>query len=598
MPVIIPENLISKDILNKENIFTIKNTRASSQDIRPLKIGIVNLMPRKEVTEIQLLRLLSNTSLQIDVDLIRMDSYEPKNSSKSHLERFYKTYEDIKEDKYDGLIVTGAPLEKIEYQNIKYWEELTKIFEFAKKNVFSTMFICWSAQAALKYFYNIDSVILNKKIFGVYEFEKASDDKLLKGFDDIFYVPTSRYSYAEESSFIGREDLEVLSSRDDTGIGLAKSLDGRFIFNFGHLEYDKQTLHEEYLRDQKKGLDTDLPSNYYKDNNPQKDIVVRWKSSANLLFSNWLNYYVYQETPYNIEEIKTKSVSKFGGTSLSDSDQFKKVKDIILSKEDRDIIVVSAPGKRFKEDKKVTDQLIKINELNEDIKDLSLEIEKLQRALNNLYEDKGKFTDEVKNRFLEISNKLKLEAVEKIINETFEEIKNSSSKDFIISRGEYLNAVLMAEFLGYKFVDAKDIISFNREGQVDFENTKEKIKSQIKRGEKIVVPGFYGSDSGGNIKTFAIGGSDYTGSIIASVLNSSVYENWTDVNGIMTDDPNKNDKAKTIEYLSYRQLENIIDGGASVYQKDAIGPVKNKNITIKILNTNDPDFKGTEIKDN
>ena len=302
MPVIIPKNLISKETLEKENIFIMDDDRAQSQDIRPLTIGIVNLMPTKEKTEIQPLRLLSNTPLHIEVDLIDMDTYESRHSQ-DHLGGFYTTYENIKTKKYDGLIITGAPLEQKSYDEIKYWKELTKIFDFAKTNVFSTLFICWGAIAALDYYYGVPIDLLDKKLFEVHEYYKNSDDKLLLGFDDVFYMPNSRYKTIREEEIEKFDDLVQIVGDDQMGSTIIKSKDDKFIFNLNHLEYDRETLDEEYRRDIKAGLDTAPAKHYYLDDDPEKQILQRWKSAGYIFFNNWLNYYVYQTTPFDREYI-------------------------------------------------------------------------------------------------------------------------------------------------------------------------------------------------------------------------------------------------------------------------------------------------------
>ena len=598
MPLIIPKDLIVEEVLERENIFTMRDSSAKEQDIRPLNIAIVNLMPKKEETELQLLRMLSNTALQINIDLVRMESYNPTNSDLKRLRAFYKTYEDIKHKKYDAMIITGAPIETIAYEKIKYWEELKTIFEFAKENVYSTMFICWSAQAALYHYYNIDHKVADGKIFGVFEFDKLKENKIVKGFDDTFLVPTSRHTYVNAEDLEDIEDLEVLAARPDTGVSLVTTKDNRFVFNFGHWEYDKDTLHNEYIRDISQGKKIAPPQNYYEDNDPKKEIKIRWRSAGNLFFSNWLNYCVYQETPFAIETIEGKSVSKFGGSSLKDAGQFAKVKKIIFSKEDRDVIVVSAPGRRFKEDTKVTDELISLSDKNSKIEDLEKIIKSLEEELvvQRAYRDTQ--LEKVEKRFSEIAEDLKLEKFwDEELKFVFDQIKNSNNKDFIVSRGEFLNAKLMAKYLDYDFIDAKDIIIFDEEGQVDLKKSREAIRNHIGDNQKAVVPGFYGSDNNGDIVTFTRGGSDYTGSLIAYALDSKVYENWTDVNGIMTSDPNKDPNAKTIDKLNFKELKEIIDKGAQVYQGDAIKPVEEKNIMIKILNTNNPRNHGTVIKD-
>ena len=598
MPLIIPKDLIVEEVLERENIFTMRDSSAKEQDIRPLRIAIVNLMPKKEETELQLLRMLSNTALQINIDLVRMESYNPANSDLKRLRAFYKTYEDIKHKKYDAMIITGAPIETIAYEEIKYWDELKTIFEFAKENVYSTMFICWSAQAALYHYYKIDHKVADGKIFGVFEFDKLKDNKIVKGFDDTFLVPTSRHTYVKAEDLEDIEDLEVLAARPDTGVSLATTKDNRFVFNFGHWEYDKDTLHSEYIRDISQGKKIAPPQNYYEDNDPKKEIKIRWRSAGNLFFSNWLNYCVYQETPFAIETIEGKSVSKFGGSSLKDAGQFAKVKKIIFSKEDRDVIVVSAPGRRFKEDTKVTDELISLSDKNSKIEDLEKIIKSLEEELAAQRAYRDTQLEKIEKRFSDIAEDLKLEEFwDEELKFVFDQIKNSNNKDFIVSRGEFLNAKLLSKYLDYDFIDAKDIIIFDEEGQVDLKKSREAIRNHIGDNQKAVVPGFYGSDNNGDIVTFTRGGSDYTGSLIAYALDSKVYENWTDVNGIMTSDPNKDPDAKTIDKLNFKELKEIIDKGAQVYQGDAIKPVEEKNITIKILNTNNPRNHGTVIKD-
>lgn len=597
MPLIIPKDLISESVLKEEKIFTMDQERADSQDIRPLKIAIVNLMPKKEETELQLIRVLSNTALQINIDLVRMRSHNPKNTSHKHLEKFYKTFDEIKNTKYDAMIFTGAPVELLDYEKIKYWSELKEIFDFAKENVFSTMFICWSAQAALYHYYGIKNDFVDKKIFGVYDFEKLQDDKLVKGFDDVFSVPQSRWTYVDEKEVEKHKDLKIISSRPDTGVGIVTTKDNRLIFSFGHWEYDRDTLHNEYIRDLAKNKEIQIPKNYYFDDDINNKIMMKWKAAGNLFFSNWINYCVYQETPYNIENIKIKNVSKFGGSSLSDSSQFTKVKNIV-NDEKRDVIVVSAPGKRDIRDFKVTDKLLDIYKYKSQINLLEDSLKEIKKQIKDTRKHLEKTNKQAKDRFEEIALELKLDKKTNTdIDITFDDIYDSDSKDFILSRGEYLNAKLMAKYLDYKFLDAKDLIFLDKDGKLDKEKTYKKIRENIKKGEKVVVPGFYARDNKGRIVTFARGGSDYTGSIIAGALDAEVYENWTDVDGIMTDDPNKNKNAKKYNNLSYTELDEIIDSGARVYQKDAIEPVRDKNITIRVLNTNNPEGSGTEIKD-
>ena len=306
MPVIIPSDLPAKEILEKERIFTILPQRAKHQDIRPLRIAIFNLMPKKEETETQFLRMLSNTPLQVYVDLIHTASYESKNTCKSHLSRFYRTFDEIRHRKYDAMIITGAPVEKMDFEEVLYWNELREIFEFAKTNVFSTMFICWASQAALYHYYGIRKHEQADKIFGVFDYEVRHESLLTKGFDDIFYTPQSRYTYNRLSDIIGNEGLHLVAGDEATGANIVLSSNQRQIFVAGHFEYDKDTLYNEYVRDKNQGLDTALPCNYFANDDESKGIdgiTVKWRSYANLLFSNWLNYLVYQETPFDLSEI-------------------------------------------------------------------------------------------------------------------------------------------------------------------------------------------------------------------------------------------------------------------------------------------------------
>ena len=598
MPLILSDQLIDQDILNQENIFTMTQDQANHQDIRPIKILIVNLMPKKEETELQLLRMLSNSALQMNIDLVRMDSYQATHASQDRLKKFYKTYDQIKDQKFDAMIITGAPVERMDYQDIIYWKELKNIFDFAREHVFSTLFICWSAQAALYHYFGVPKQEVEEKIFGIYQYEKKKEDPILKGFDDSFYAPQSRYTYVKEEDLREIPQIQVLSSREDTGVGLATTLDHRFVFSFGHWEYDKETLHEEYLRDLSKGLATQIPKNYYRQDDPQGDIIMNWRSSGSLFFSNWLNYCVYQETPYQLEKIKGIKVAKFGGSSLASAGQFSKVKNIIQAKEDREIIVVSAPGKRSKDDQKVTDLLEKYYEGKKRAQDLEVMIESFRKDQAAKSREAQEALTAVQDRFQEIVRDLDLEeGLKKDLDETFQDLDRTQSKDFVLSRGEYLNAKILAQALGYDFIDAKDLIKLKNQDQLDYGETYKAIVKTIHKGQKVVVPGFYGSNSEGDIRTFKRGGSDYTGSIIASALQSEVYENWTDVSGIMTQDPNLSKDAKRIPSMNYQELTDLIDQGAQVYQRDAIDLVKEKNITLKILNTNAPEEGGTEIKD-
>ncbi len=304
MPINIPDNLPAREILKKENIFTITEERAIHQDIRPMRVGILNLMPTKITTETQLLRLLSNTPLQVEAVLLQTETHESKNTPAEHLQQFYKTFSEVKNEKFDGMIITGAPVEQLEFENVNYWNELETIMDWIKCNVFSTLYICWAAQAGLYYNYKIPKYPVNKKISGVFSHKvNVKHTKLLRGYDDYFFAPHSRYTEVRRKDIEKIDSLEILAESDEAGIYIVSSKDGRHIFITGHAEYDADTLKLEYERDIAKGFDIEVPKNYFPDNDAAKTPVVRWRSHANLLFSNWLNYYVYQKTPFNLNDI-------------------------------------------------------------------------------------------------------------------------------------------------------------------------------------------------------------------------------------------------------------------------------------------------------
>ena len=304
MPVIIPAALPATETLTNEQIFVMHEQRAQAQDIRPLKLAIVNLMPTKIVTETQLLRLISNTALQAEVDLIRMASHVSKNVSAEHLATFYKDFEEIKNNQYDGMIVTGAPVEQLSFQEVNYWDELKLIFNFADKNVFSTLFICWGAQAALYHYYGIPKYPLPEKRFGVFEHEIMIKRPIVRGFDDVFYAPHSRHTEFRAGDIAKVDELEIIAQSSEAGVYLVASKDGRRVFVSGHCEYDPLTLDAEYRRDVSQGKPISVPKNYYPNDDPSCTPVVRWRGHGNLLFSNWLNYYVYQETPFDLANLK------------------------------------------------------------------------------------------------------------------------------------------------------------------------------------------------------------------------------------------------------------------------------------------------------
>jgi homoserine O-succinyltransferase len=292
-------DLPAKEILERENIFVMDENRAMHQDIRPIRIAILNLMPLKEDTELQLLRALSNTPIQVDITFMTLSTHESKNTSKNHLNKFYNTFSEVREDKFDGLMITGAPLEKMEYEEIDYWDELTQIMDWSKTNVTSTMHICWGALAGLYYHYGIPKYELSKKMFGIYE-HKVEHRKvpLVRGFDDYFYAPHSRNSEVHAEDIEKHDELQILARSEEAGVFLVMSKDGKQIFLLGHPEYDRMTLHTEYMRDKEKGLDIALPKNYYPDDDCTQRPHLQWRAHANNLYTNWINYYVYQNTPY------------------------------------------------------------------------------------------------------------------------------------------------------------------------------------------------------------------------------------------------------------------------------------------------------------
>ncbi|NLM34821.1 MAG: homoserine O-succinyltransferase [Clostridiales bacterium] len=301
MPIKIPNGLPAREILSNENIFIMDEERAFHQDIRPLRIAILNLMPIKVTAETQLLRLLSNSPLQIEITLLYQESYESKHTPKEYLANFYSTFRHVKNKKFDGLIITGAPVEHMAFEDVDYWAELTEIMEWSKHNVTSTLHICWAAQAGLYYHYGIPKYPLPEKMFGVFIHKlNYKNEKLLRGFDDNFYVPHSRHSEVRKEDIEKVKGLRILSESDECGVHIVITEDGKQVFVMGHSEYDANSLKYEYERDLAKGLDIKIPKNYFPDDDPSKTPIVRWRGHGNLLFTNWLNYYVYQETPYEL----------------------------------------------------------------------------------------------------------------------------------------------------------------------------------------------------------------------------------------------------------------------------------------------------------
>ena len=298
MPIKVPNALPAKEILEKEDIFVIDETRAISQDIRELRIAILNLMPTKQETEVQLLRLLSNSPLQIDITLVRPISHESKNTSTEYLETFYKTFEEIKHINFDGMIITGAPVEQMAFEEVNYWDEIMAIMEWSKKHVTSTFHICWGAQAGLYYHYGIPKYPLEKKLFGIFEHTQVEDEKLLQGLDDYVQMPHSCYTEIKLEDIKKCDALKLLLYSEEAGVGVVSSKDGKHIFITGHCEYDPLTLEQEYKRDLSRNLPIEMPKHYYREDDMDKGVMVRWRSHGYTIFSNWLNYYVYQITPY------------------------------------------------------------------------------------------------------------------------------------------------------------------------------------------------------------------------------------------------------------------------------------------------------------
>lgn len=304
MPVKIPAGLPAAKTLADENIFVMDISRASTQDIRPLKIAIVNLMPTKQVTETQLLRLLGNTPIQVEITFLTMESHVSVNTSAEYLQAFYRTFRSVKEKKFDGLVITGAPVENLPFEKVDYWDELKAIMDWSTAHVYSTLFICWAAQAALYHFYGIEKCPLEKKVFGIFEHKVLNPKhKLVRGFDDVFKAPHSRHTAIRREDAARCPDLEILAESDEAGVFLLAGNGGRRIFVTGHAEYDADTLAKEYRRDIGRGLDIEIPLHYFPGDDPLKIPSVGWRAHANLLFVNWLNYFVYQETPYDIETI-------------------------------------------------------------------------------------------------------------------------------------------------------------------------------------------------------------------------------------------------------------------------------------------------------
>ena len=305
MPLRLPDKLPAIELLKRENIFVMDNTRATTQDIRPLKIVILNLMPLKITTETDLIRLLSNTPLQMEVSFMKLKSHTPKNTPIEHMMMFYRDFETMRDEKFDGMIITGAPVEQMDFEDVNYWDEISTIFDWARNHVTSTLYICWAAQAGLYYHYGIPKYPLEKKMFGVFRQHTLCPHlPIFRGFDDVFYMPHSRHTEVRKEDILANPELTLIADSPENGVSMVMARGGREFFITGHMEYASNTLDNEYKRDKDIRDDVDMPVNYYRDNTPDKEPLVTWRAHANLLYHNWINYYIYQETPYDISQIK------------------------------------------------------------------------------------------------------------------------------------------------------------------------------------------------------------------------------------------------------------------------------------------------------
>ena len=602
MPIRVPNNLPAVETLTNENVFVMTDSRAMTQDIRPLQILILNLMPTKIDTETQLTRLLGNSPLQVELELLQTASHKSQNTPEEHMLAFYKNFEQIKHNYYDGMIVTGAPVELMEFEEVEYWDELCEIMEWSKSHVHSTFYICWGAQAGLYYHYGIKKHVLPEKLSGVYKHHlRYKTGMLFRGYDDVFYVPHSRYTDVDVEAVEACEDIKVVAESDEAGIFAIKSNDDKQIFIMGHSEYDADTLQKEYERDLKQGKNPKVPCNYYPDDDPSREPVVIWRSCANLLFSNWLNYFVYQSTPYDINCIQQEAceamdleksdltISKFGGTSLAGVDRFKVAKEIIEADNNRRFVVVSAPGKRDARDTKVTDLLVELADSTCVGGGINLDLNHARELLA-----------EIKERFVEIEEELgagvDIEAeFAKIEHDIFEE---GHGKAYITSRGEYLNGKLMAAYLGesWQFVDAQDIVFFDNDGKLLMDETLKAISDRCAKLPRAVIPGFYGSFAeDGSVETFSRGGSDISASLVAAALHADLYENWTDVSGILMADPSIVRNPVTVPVMTYKELRELSYLGATVMHPDVVEPVVKLGIPIIIKNSMDPEAAGTLV---
>ena len=595
MPIKVPNNLPAVKTLTRENIFVMTDTRAMTQDIRPLKILILNLMPTKIETETQLTRLLGNTPLQVELELLQTASHKAKNISQEHMLAFYQTFSQVKSKYYDGMIITGAPVENMDFSEVEYWDELCEIMEWSKSHVHSTFHICWGAQAGLYYHYGIKKYHLDTKLSGIFSHVvEKKGSMLFRGFDDEFMAPHSRNTEVRREDIESVPSLEILSTSAEAGVYAVKSKNDRQFFIMGHSEYDANTLKNEYFRDKNQGLEPKIPDNYFPDDDDSIPPIVTWRSSANLLYSNWLNYFVYQSTPYNIEQITMDEnwtmiskrgdtvTAKFGGSSLANANCFKKVKEIIEADKRRRYVVVSAPGRRFKSDAKITDLLLEVYEAA------------------SSGDDAGELIREVERRFAEICEGLGMDFVlQQEILALKDKIEfGDADKDYVITRGEYFSAKIMSAYLGWELINPEEYIKFDAEGNLMAGESHKMLSEKLKTTQTAVIPGFYGGTYSNKIVAFSRGGSDVTGAIVAAASGSDLYENWTDVPGILMADPSIVNNPVTLPVITYKEIREMAYMGAEVMHQSAIKPVRELGIPINIKNTKQPEEPGTLIVKN
>ncbi len=591
MPIKVPNDLPAVDILTKENVFVMTDNRAMTQDIRPLHILILNLMPTKIATETQLTRLLGNTPLQVELELLHTASHKSHVTSQEHMIAFYKTFDEIRENYYDGMVVTGAPIETMPFEEVDYWEEFCRILDWTRTHVHSTLYLCWGAQAALYHFYGIEKHLLPKKLAGVYRhWLNYKKGMLFRGFDDEFYVPHSRATtvYAEDIERV--PELKILSTSDEAGVFAVKSENDREIYIMGHSEYDEDTLALEYERDLKAGGCPDVPEHYYPNDDPSQRPIVRWRSCANLFYSNWLNYFVYQSTPYDIRQIREEdlpaftgcesalTVAKFGGITLNDAEGFRRVKEIVEKDPARRYVVVSAPGEVPGTGIRMTDLLLgatgSAKKFNENMDLIQAQFQGIIDGLGVSFDLAGE-----------------MEEIRRVYK------SGVAGGHYVASRGEYLCGKILAAWLGYDFVDARDTMVFGYDGQPDSKKTLSRTRAILADHARAVIPGFYGAFENRVITTFPRGGSDITGALVAEAVGADLYEKWTDVPGVLMADPKMVERPLSVPVITYAELREMSLTGSEVMHEDTVLPVQEAGIPMNIRSAFQPDLPGTVILD-